>query len=466
MRRTVLPVLLLTTALVLAGLGWRTGTSDAAASGSTTRAATTPILSARRIPVWLAAPVADAKLRQALDGVVAASPSATCLVVSARGRVIFEHNPNQPLSPASTEKLVTASVALDLLTPTFRYQTRVVGAKPAADGTVSGDVWLVGGGDPMLATKAYSDHFTIHSKIHTPLETLADNIKQAGVRHITGRLLGDESRYDTERYVPSWPARYIQQNQSGPLSALTVNDGFTAWPPREGPGAAEETPAADPPANAATVLAGLLRDRGIAVDGGPGTGKAPAGAAALATIASPPMPQILDGLLTGSDNQTAESLVKELGLVKGGAGTTPAGMQVLNGAVARLGLGRPGSASTDGSGLDEANRVTCRQLTALLDRTGRNGLIGQALPVAGVSGTLTDRFTAPPVKGHLRAKTGTLNAVSALSGFADAQGTALTFAYIATGRTVNPALLRIQDDLAAALVRYPEGPPPADLGPR
>ncbi|MCU1454587.1 MAG: dac [Acidimicrobiales bacterium] len=466
MRRTVLPVLLVVTALALGVLGFRSGTSDAAASGRTTGGTATPVLSARRVPVWLAAPVADQKLRDRLDHVATISPAATCLVVSAAGRVIYEHNADQAVTPASDQKLVTASVALDLLGSSFRYRTPVVGAHPGADGTVAGDAWLVGGGDPTLATKAYADHYTIHSKIHTPLETLADNLVKAGVKRITGRLLGDDSRYDAQRYVASWPDVYRTQNESGPISALTVNHGFVSWPSREGPSARDNVAATDPPANAAQVLGDLLKQRGVTV-GGTGTGRAPAGAAPIAAVDSPPMPQILEALLTGSDNQIAESLVKEIGLRKAGAGTTAAGMKVFSETVARLGLGRPGQVAVDGSGLDESNKVTCRMISGLLDRAGRGGPLGRALAVSGETGTLATRFLDPSVKGRLRAKTGTLNTVSALSGYADAQqGASLTFAYIATGRTVNPGLLRIQDDLGAALVSYPEGPLVAQLGPR
>ena len=105
-------------------------------------------------------------------------------------------------------------------------------------------------------------------------------------------------------------------------------------------------------------------------------------------------------------------------------------------------------------------------LTAVLDASGRSSPIGEGLPVAGKTGTLTTRFVGAPAAGRLRAKTGTLNTVTALAGFVDTvPGAQLTFAYVANGRFVSRELLQVQDDLATDLVRYPEGPSLAQLGP-
>ena len=91
---------------------------------------------------------------------------------------------------------------------------------------ITGDVWLVGGGDPLLATQDYVHTFRRPPEPVTSLEALADGVVAAGVTQITGRVVGDESRYDTQRYVASWPARYIRAPEIGPMSALSVNDGF------------------------------------------------------------------------------------------------------------------------------------------------------------------------------------------------------------------------------------------------
>jgi len=481
MRRGLLPVAFLALASVLTFLGLRAGRDTAAASRSsgpgsggapTNPHSLTPVLSVRRIPAWLAAPAADARLRGPLDDIVRRSPPSTCLSVSAGGRVLYEHNPTLPLTPASAEKLVTAAAALDRLGPDRRIRTAIVSSAPIVDGEVRGDAYMVGGGDPILATGDYIDHFELQPQIRTSLEALADRMAKTGIKRITGRLIGDESRYDTQRYVSTWPERYKTQNQSGPLSALTVNDNFSDFPPQQ-VGGFEERPAPDPPSFAAQRLSELLDTRGVRTDGGIGAGPAPAGTKQLAAIDSPPVRDVVKEMLTDSDNQTAETLTKELGRMgsgaggaKSGPGTTAAGVQAIRQIATRLGLPLDGTVTTDGSGLDEGNRVTCRFMSAALDRWGRHSPLGEALPVAGKTGTLTKRFLLSPVTGRLRAKTGTLNTVTALAGFVDTvPGTDLTFSYIAVGRPVNDELLRVQDDLGASLVRYPEGPTLVELGP-
>ncbi len=468
MRRAALPIVLLVVALVLGGLAWQAGSDRAAATGTTAHGAATPVLSVRRIPEWLASPGADARLRTAVDAVVAASPEATCLTVSAGGRTIYEHNPVQPLPPASTEKLVTAVVALDQLGPGSRFHTQLVAPAGMVNGEVQGNAFLVGGGDPLLSTIDYSDHFENQPQVATSLESFADKLARSGLKRITGRLLGDESRYDQVRAVATWPPRFVTQNESGPLSALTVNDNFATFPANQPVGVTiAGTQAADPPSFAAQKLGELLQARGVRVEGGYGAGTAPKGAKRIGLINSPPLRGVVQELLSESDNQTGELLVKELGRVKGGAGSTAAGLQVITRTLTRLHLVAPGLAVNDGSGLDEGDRTTCRLLTALLDRAGRRSPIGDALPVAGKTGTLVNRFLASPGKGRLRAKTGTLNNATALSGFVDTvPGATLTFSYIATGQPVNEALLQIQEVLGAALVGYPEGPPLAMLGPQ
>ena len=80
-------------------------------------------------------------------------------------------------------------------------------------------MWLVGGGDPLLTTQDYVHTFRRPPEPVTSLEALADRVVAAGVTQITGRVVGDESRYDTQRYVASWPERYISAPEIGPMSA-------------------------------------------------------------------------------------------------------------------------------------------------------------------------------------------------------------------------------------------------------
>jgi D-alanyl-D-alanine carboxypeptidase/D-alanyl-D-alanine-endopeptidase (penicillin-binding protein 4) len=334
---------------------------------------------------------------------------------------------------------------LNRIDPMTRLSTPVrVTARPDANGLVSGDIWLVGGGDPVLATSAYRNHGARGPQLVTSMEALADRIVAAGVRHVFGRVVGDDSRYERVRYLPSWPTKYVRGNETGPLSALSVNDGFQHWNP--------DVPFGDPAAGAAGVLNELLRQRGVVVDGPPASGSVPPGAVELTALPSPTIAELVGEMLLNSDNDTAELLLRELGLRVLGQGTTNAGLRVAIDTLARLGLPTRGVHMVDGSGLDPTNRVTCRLVTAILNGSPSRAIVAQGIPVAAQSGTLYKRFLGTAVAGRLRAKTGSIKYVAALAGYADgANGRPLTFAYLQNG--VGPKQgQQLQDELGRDLV--------------
>lgn len=417
-----------------------------------------PILSPRRAPSLLARPIGTARLVQELQGIVASSPASACLMVTEGRRVLFEQLPDQPLAPASGMKLLTAAAVIHHIDPEERLRTSVVAAQPPVGGVIEGDLWLVGGGDPVLGTAAWAGHFTRQPAMVTPLEALADRIRDAGVSEVRGRVVGDDSRYDASRYVTGWPERYIASNEIGPVSALSVNDGFEAWEPLA-------VPFPEPAVGAAGVLTGLLRERGVIVAGEPAAGTA-AGTVPVASIDSPTVSELVGQMLRESDNGTAEMLVKELGLRVGLGGTTAAGTSVVSETMSELGLPTGGLSVLDGSGLHPGNRVTCRLLHDLLGATGPGGPIDAGLAVAGTDGTLAERFLGTPASGLLRAKTGSIRGVASLSGFARTQGgEELVFSSILNGIDRFDGAVPLHDTLASALVRYPDLPALDEIGP-
>lgn len=428
-RRTVA---LVAVALVSSALTWQATTAPPAAAG--------------QVQV-------DPELVAGLEGLVAFYPRSSCLRVDIEGTTVFSHATDQPLVPASTEKLITGAVAMDVLGKDHRFRTSVKGPAPA-DGVVTGDLTLVGSGDPLLTTDPYELVRRIGpDQPTTSLEALADAVAGSGVRWVTGRVVGDESRYDQQRHVATWPERYVEQNQSGPLSALSVNDGFVLLP-GEGPDdPIRRERSADPATDAARALTDLLIARGVVVEGAPAAGPAPAGATELAAVESAPLGEIVRQLLEQSDNQTGELLTKELGVAAGSGGSTDAGLEVIRRRGGELGYVQAGSQVVDGSGLDTGNRVTCDQLVTVLQATGgADGTLGNRLPVAGENGTLEDRFGDNPAAGRLRAKTGTLRSVSALAGFVDLpEGGTATFSYVVNDVEVTSQLLAIQDRLGEVL---------------
>ena len=411
-------------------------TSSSDTSSSSTTAA--PVISTTEPP--------PPTLGQALDSVWSRTTANSCLMVTDGARVVYERNPDAPVTPASTMKLLTATAVLARLDPASRLRTPVLATSPVdPTGTVNGDLYLVGGGDPVLGTMPYGAHFTRKSRMINAIENLATRVTAAGVRHVTGRIIGDDGRYERLRYLPTWPAKYRSDNETGPLSALTVNDAFEQWSPKL-------VPFADPAAGAAGVLNGLLEQQGVVVDNDPASGTVPAGALELTALDSPTIAELVGDMLLNSDNTTAELLLRELGLQVLGQGTTDAGRRVVVDTLTRLGLPMAGVRVVDGSGLDHGNRVTCRLLVAILTSAPSRSIITRGLPVAAQTGTLYKRFLATPVAGHLRAKTGSITGVAGLAGFADgADGASLTFAFEQNDVGSDAGETR-QDELAGVLV--------------
>jgi D-alanyl-D-alanine carboxypeptidase/D-alanyl-D-alanine-endopeptidase (penicillin-binding protein 4) len=402
-----------------AGAGAQTPPTTA---GSTTTSAPQDTPRAYDIP---------AELRADFDKIFDVATPSSCLSVSVGGASLYTRNGDKAVVPASTEKLVTGTIALDRLGGDTRFQTKVVAPTAATAGVVTGDLTLVGGGDPLLATDAVIAIRNLGPETHpTRLDALADEVKAAGVTRITGRVVGDESRFDNLRVVPSWPARFVEQEQSGPLSALGVNDGYD-WT-ITAPGKGTRRRSSEPALSAAQQFAELLRARGITIDGAIGVGTAPAGATTVASIDSAPLADIVDEMLLTSDNQTAELLAKELGRHAGGGGSTAAGVAAIRARMGELGLSTPATNIVDGSGLDPTNRATCSELVKVLDHAGGpDSQIGRGLPIAGESGTLRGRFVGTAVQGKLRAKTGRLNGVSSLAGYVPmASGETATFSFV------------------------------------
>lgn len=403
-----------------------------------------PVLSVRRAPDLLTRTIADLNLAAQLDAAVGASTS--CLMVQTADvarRTLYARNPDEPFIPASNLKLLTALAALQELGPEDTFVTTAKGTM--RNGAVDGDLFLVGGGDPLLETADYAPTRRFPTPIRTAFERLADDLVAKGLKRVTGSVLGDESRYDAQRHIPSWPDRFLTQGQVGSLSALLVNDGFVQFRP---------TPArtTQPAVHAAAMLTELLKGRGVSVGGPPGQSRAPASAASISELRSPPVREIVAEMLKESDNTTAELLVKELGYRLKGAGTTKAGLEAMRTELALP----PAVKAVDGSGLDRSDRATCNSIIAALAVTPPD-----ALATAATDGTMTDRFVGHVGAGRIKGKTGSLLGVASLSGFADAD---LAFAFLVND-TTDAAGRALQERVGEALVRYPDAPSPDELAP-
>ncbi|QGG95311.1 D-alanyl-D-alanine carboxypeptidase/D-alanyl-D-alanine endopeptidase [Actinomarinicola tropica] len=457
-------------AALAAGAGWAALEVDASTGteSSVGTQAVTPVLSVRRAPESLLDVRRDQAAAAAVADVPGRIPGGGCLVVAQGGRELVLHDPDRPLVPASTQKLLVAGALLSLMEPDETFRTTAVATGPVTDGVVEGDLVVVGGGDPLLSTDAYIARQSDPARPATRIEDLADAVVAAGITEVRGAVVGDGTRYDDVRTIPSWPQRYRDQVVAGPLSGLGVNDGLETFTDTEVP-VNPGRPAADPPAHTAAVMTDLLRERGVTVVGDPRSGSAPQGATEVAALESPPVRDVVAQMLVYSDNTTAELLVKEIGVRSGVGGSTAAGLAALRDLLAGQGIPVEGLALTDGSGLDLGNRATCRTLAAVLDRSPSRDVLIEGLAVAGESGTLAERMVGTPAAGNLRAKTGSLRHVAALAGVVDGpDGRRYTFAYITNvpeGEFVPELGSALQEEIAVALATVPEVEPPPEVMP-
>ncbi len=478
----VVAVIALVPLVVLAGLWrWAAGRADAAGAtpapdapaGSAAPPApqlATPLLSFRRVPGVIAQDISRPALRQAVEEFGATMNETSCVTVALDGVPVASVGGDRPVIPASNQKIVIGAVALEVLGPDATFTTEVRSG-PVSNGVLAGDLYLVGGGDPLLTSNAFptqDDQYPVTTP--TSLDALADGVVAAGVRRIDGAIVGDAGRYDDEWFVPSWDED-IREVEAGPYDALMVNDARRTGSPARVP---------DPAIGAAEELADLLADRGVVVARGAAAGTTPPDATTIASVSSAPMTAVVAELLGTSDDNTAELLVKELGAVAGTGGTRAAGLEVVRQTLESWGVATASLALDDGSGLSSDNRLTCDALVTVLARSASNGALGAGLPVAGRSGTLADVLADSPVAGRLQAKTGTLGnpplgvdppAVKALAGYLPVDGGgALDFALILNSAgedlTLAGSYLPVWERLGEVLAAHPAGPSAEQLGPR
>ena len=387
---------------------------------------------------------------EALVGAALADPTlagglAVSVVDAETGQVLYERAADEPLLPASTAKIATAVAALTALPSDLRLTTRVVA------GAAPGEVVLVGGGDPTLASPQAELGYPRPAEL---ADLAARTRATLGGTPVT-RVVVDDSLYTGERLGPGWKPTYVSEGAVAPVSALMV-DGGRVRPDRL-------ARVADPALAAGEALAALLQpDAEVAVT----RGTAPADAAVLGEVRSEPVPALVERMLVRSDNDLAEALARQVALATGQPASFPGAAQgvglVLGDLLAAAGLDRDAVRLVDGSGLSRENRLEPAALTRLLTRAASGEAPALApllsgLPVAGFDGTLAERYqsgSAVTAAGEVRAKTGTLNGVSALAGLVRTEdGRLLAFDLTANAVPLgaNRSAERALDALAARL---------------
>jgi len=419
---------------------------------------TSPLLAVNNLPQSLDKILAAPALKGGITGAI------VCRVED--GKVLYEHNADLRLLPASNRKLFTSAAALELLGDNFHISTDLCAAvKPDAAGNVQGDLYLRGGGDGLLS--------------QADLEMMAQTLAKAGVKDVTGDLVGDPTRFTDGPYGFGWEWDDFSDEEFPQIAGLEVNEGVLNVHVAPGAAAGDPVSATLQPATdylpvevkattvakdsvkdcyvsrpwekneflvtgalplgttldvkvpvdapsllAVTLLRDAMANQGITIHGHLRVGVTPPEAVVLTSHVSLPLSQYLAKMNKPSDNLLAESLVRLLD----SHGTYDAGHLQETPFFKSLGVNVNAIALVDGCGVGRRNFVTARSVSQLLIGMHHKAdwrIYYDSLPIMGVDGTLKNRLVGRAAAGNVHAKTGTLSQVRALSGYFTGKGGAL-----------------------------------------
>jgi D-alanyl-D-alanine carboxypeptidase/D-alanyl-D-alanine-endopeptidase (penicillin-binding protein 4) len=365
----------------------------------------------------------------------------------ATGVPLWARHEGRQLVPGSTAKLVTAAATLLALDHDSRLETVVVA------GDAPGTVVLVGGGDPTLSALPAGQESVYPGAPR--LDDLVAQVRAAVPATPVRQVLVDVDRYAGDALGPGWLPVDVPNGFVAPIVPVML-DGGRAVPTEQ------NAPRTNTPALAAA--AELARRLG-ADPAGVAAGKAPPDAKVLGVVRSAPVRELVGTVLSLSDNVLAEALARQVAIATGAVPSFAGAIGAMRQVLSENGIDIGGLHTVDGSGLSSQNRVTAAGLTALLvaaatpgtadDRGSRLRPLVGALPVAGGSGTLVERFLTGPTaagRGYVRAKTGTLEGVNSLAGIVvDADGRLLVFAFLSNGSSPSSEVRPALDAIATAL---------------
>jgi len=410
------------------------------------------------------------------------------VIDAATGDTLYEKNADKYFVPASNMKLLTTALALDTLGPNYRFRTTMeTNGTLSPDGKLSGDLLLVGRGDPSLSNRKFP--FDTKEEFDGPpekvLAELADAVVARGVKQISGDIVGDDSYFPRERYPDGWEIDDMVWEYGAAISAIVLDDNTVnvTLTPGEKPGdpvqssieplqqefvvkneittvGAKEKPdlrltrepgattvvisgtlparssphklilaIQEPALHAATLLARLLTDRGVKVDGKPRAQHDPAPPDSTRTVLaehlSIPLSDSVKLVNKISQNLHAEVLLRTAARQSGLWATSEDLQKFPKTFYAKAGIREDDVVQTDGSGLSRHDLVTPRAFVALLRYAQAQPWFPAfyaSLPIAGVDGTLNERMKDSVIAGRIHAKTGSVSHVRTLSGFAETPG--------------------------------------------
>ncbi|ADD41093.1 D-alanyl-D-alanine carboxypeptidase/D-alanyl-D-alanine endopeptidase [Stackebrandtia nassauensis] len=434
------------------------------------------------------------------------------VVAEAEGnKTIYDHNGNMRAIPASNNKILTSAAAMDALGGDYRFDTDLASKAKPHNGSLRGDLYLRGTGDPTMLAADY--------------EKLAAKLAKAGVKKVRGDLVADDTAYDDVRLGTEWGWEDEPYYYAAQTSALTVapDEDYDAGSVivNVDPGAAEGDKAKvtltpptgyvevdntaktggetdltvdrkhgtniitvsgtiavgdettseymsvnEPTGYAADIFARALKAKGIKLTGDIRLGETtPSGAKTLAERQSMPLSELLIPFMKLSNNMHAETLVKAMGREKTGEqGSWDNGLPVVKSFLDKQGLSTSRLRQADGSGMSRWNLIPPDQFTTLLSKLRDAKWFDtwyKSMPIACepdrlVGGTLRSRMCDTPAEKNVYAKTGSLTSVTALSGYVtDADGRELVFSIVTNDYLTG--VKDIEDKIAVTLASYSQG---------
>ena len=472
-----------------------------------------PAVTRATLPRMIDSMVNAPEFRTALWGILIVDPE--------KHDTLYAHNSAKLFIPASNQKLVSSSVMLEQLGPEFRFRTTFAAHGAIANGTLNGDLAVIGRGDPTMSDRM------MQGDAMNAMRAIADSLVQRGIRRITGNVVALGDAMPGPVAGAAWPWDGLDGASFAGVDELLFNEGLSILRVRAGmnvgdPPVVETRPAKtfptirvtattvardttmalgagrggrggraarvsafhdtltsavvvrgqialgdsatiafpqhDPNTAFVAALTEALGERGIAVDRQATQWTQTPQVDSLFTVLSVPLREIMPAIMKPSQNQIAEVFLRTLGLERTGVGTADSGRRVVERQFAEWQIPPDAFVVRDGSGLSRSDLISPEAIVSILEvmRHSPNfQVFYDALPIAGVDGTIRTRMRDTPAQGNLHAKTGTLSMVRSLSGYVHtADGRLLEFSMLCNNWTTPQAAVdRVQDAIGAALAQ-------------
>jgi D-alanyl-D-alanine carboxypeptidase/D-alanyl-D-alanine-endopeptidase (penicillin-binding protein 4) len=373
------------------------------------------------------------------------------------GDTLYSRNAGKLFIPASNMKIITGAAALALLGPEYRYRTTFVTRGAIRGGVLDGDLIVIGRGDPTVSDRVQQ------GDARTWMRRVADSLSARGITRVAGGLVRGGNAFPDSIYGYAWEWDDLDGSSAAPVDELLYNEGMTRAIRRVGlRDTTVEVATRTPARTYLEALASAIAERGIQAGRGVSDSIADVvapGTDTLFTVLSPPLRDILGYMAKPSQNQIAEVLLHTIGLERTGVGSADSGAAVVTRQLLQWGADRAGLVVYDGSGMSRHDLLSpetiVRTLVAVQGDTAFSAFY-EALPIAGVDGTLRTRMVGTPAAGNMRAKTGTLQFVRSLSGYVtDADGDRLVFSMLDNHFTTPvDSVSRLQNEIGVLLATY------------